>query len=291
MLKELLLHNKKFLRIPIFFFGLILAMGSFKAVESGHVGVVRTFGAVKDAPMNEGLNLKRPLIDKVTQVNIKLQSEEVVATAASKDLQTVQTEVSLQYSLIGEIVPAVYQRIGRRQQIDATVIFPAIQESVKSVTAKFTAEELVTQRAEVKLAIEQEIESFITKTLEDKGVEGAMQIANVAVTDFQFSSEFNASIEAKVKAEQDALRAENEKLRRITEAEAAAAEIELAAEAEAFSIEAVSRANADAIRREAQALAQNPRLIDLRIAEKWDGELPQFSGGGSIPMIDMRNLE
>lgn len=273
------------------FIALILIGGTFKPIRSGHVGVIQTFGAVHAEPMSEGLNLKRPLLDKVTQVNIKLQTESVNASAASKDLQTVQTEVSLQYSLVGPIVPAVFQRIGRRDAVDATVILPAIQESVKSVTARFTAEELVTQRATVKLEIEQEIEAFIGKTLEDKGVTGAMQIANVAVTDFQFSAEFNASIEAKVKAEQDALRAENEKLRRITEAEAAAAEIELAADAEAYQVEVISRANADAIRREAQALAQNPRLIDLRAVEKWDGKVPYLNGGSSIPIISLPNAE
>ena len=271
------------------FVAFILLLSSFKAVRSGHVGVVTTFGAVKDAPMEEGLNLKRPFLDNVTSVNIKLQSEESVATAASKDLQTVQTEVSLQYSLVGSIVPALYQQIGQRAQLDATVIFPAIQESVKSVTARFTAEELVTQRATVKAEIEQEIADFIAKTLQEKGVEGAMRIANVAVTDFQFSAEFNASIEAKVKAEQDALRAENEKLRRITEAEASAAEIQLAADAEAYQVETTSQARADAIRREAQALAQNPRLVDLRAIEKWNGELPTFNGGNSFPILDLRS--
>ena len=290
-MKDLLaILPKKFILISVALIAFVLMLMSFKAVPSGHVGVVRTFGAVHENPMSEGFNLKRPFLDKVTAVNIMLQSKEVTVSAASKDLQTVQTEVSLQYSLIGSVVPSVLQRIGRREHIDATVIFPAISESVKSVTARFTAEELVTQRAKVKLEMEQEIQTFISKTLEDKGVPGAMQIANVAITDFQFSQEFNASIEAKVKAEQDALRAENEKIQRITEAEAGAAEIKLAAEAEAYQVEVTSTARADAIRREASALAQNPLLIDLRSIEKWDGKLPMINGGQSLPMVDLRDL-
>ena len=115
-------------------------------------------------------------------------------------------------------------------------------------------------------------------------------IANVAITDFDFSAEFNRAIEEKVRAEQEALKAINEKLRRVTQAEAAAAERTLAADAEAYQIEVASKARADAIRREAEALKDNPALIQLRIAEKWNGQLPQVSGGGAIPLLDLRSL-
>jgi regulator of protease activity HflC (stomatin/prohibitin superfamily) len=160
-------------------------------------------------------------------------------------------------------------------------------ESVKAITALYTAEELVTSRAEVKNNIQGAIEEFINTTLEQKGVAGALSLANVAITDFDFSSEFNRAIEEKVKAEQEALKAKNEKLRRVTQAEAAAAERELAADAEAYQIEAASRARAEAIRREAQALKDNPELIQLRIAEKWNGQLPQVTGEGALPLLNI----
>ena len=154
----------------------------------------------------------------------------------------------------------------------------------------YTAEELITKRAQVKNAIQLAIESFIDETLGQKEVLGAVSIANVAITDFDFSAEFNRAIEEKVRAEQEALKAINEKLRRVTQAEAAAAERTLAADAEAYQIEVASKARADAIRREAEALKDNPALIQLRIAEKWNGQLPQVSGGGAIPLLDLRAL-
>ena len=183
-----------------------------------------------------------------------------------------------------------YQKIGPRAAVAATLITPAILESVKAVTAKYTAEELVTKRAEVKLQIQQAIEKFITVTLEKKGVQNVLNIANVAITDFDFSPEFNKAIEQKVKAEQDALKAKNEKLRRVTQAEAAAAEKTLAADATAYEIDVGSKARADAIRREAMALKDNPELIQLRVAEKWNGVLPRVSGEGMVPLINVGSL-
>ena len=271
---------------------LMLLWGSYVIVESGYAGVVRTLGAVEDEPFEEGFHMKIPFVQDVQQIDIRLRKSAKQATAASKDLQVVSTKVAVQYSLISVVMPKIYQNIGvRAEVVDTNVIDPAILESVKAITAKYTAEELVTRRAEVKVQIQQEIEDFIGTTLLQKGVVGAIHVANVAITDFEFSSEFNRAIEEKVQAEQEALKAENEKLRRVTQAEAAAAERTLAADAEAYKLEVESKARADAIRREAEALKDNPDLIQLRIAEKWDGRLPQFTGGGAIPLLNIDSLK
>ena len=268
-----------------------LFMSSFVIVDSGYVGVVRTLGAVQPEPFAEGFHLKKPFMDKIEQIDVRLRKAESQASAASRDLQVVSTRVAVQYSLTGSVAPLTYQKIGRAEVVEATLISPAIMESVKAVTAQYTAEQLITKRAEVKIQIQLAIESFIDATLTQKGAIGAVTIANVAITDFDFSSEFNRAIEEKVRAEQEALKAINEKLRRVTQAEAAAAERTLAADAEAYQIEVASKARADAIRREAEALKDNPALIQLRIAEKWNGQLPQVSGGGAIPFLDLGSLK
>ncbi len=267
-----------------------LLMASFVIVDSGHVGVVRTLGAVQPEPFAEGFHFKKPFMDKIEQIDIRLRKAENQATAASKDLQVVSTKVAVQYSLNGAVAPMTYQKIGRAEVVETTLINPAIMESVKAVTAQYTAEELVTRRAEVKNQIQLAIQDFIDTTLAQKGVIGAVSLANVAITDFDFSSEFNRAIEEKVRAEQEALKAINEKLRRVTQAEAAAAERTLAADAEAYQIEVASKARADAIRREAEALKDNPALIQLRIAEKWNGQLPQFTGGDVIPLLNLEAI-
>ena len=266
---------------------LMLLFGCFVIVESGHVGVVRRLGAVQMDALPEGIHGKIPLLDSVIEVDIRLRKAESEAQAASKDLQVVRTQVAVQYSMDGQVMPLTFQKIGTRSVVETTLVSPAIMESVKAVTALYTAEDLVTNRAEVKNKIQLAIEDFINTTLQQKDVGGALSLANVAITDFDFSDEFNRAIEEKVKAEQEALKAKNEKLRRVTQAEAAAAERTLAADAEAYQIEVASMARAEAIRREAEALRDNPSLIQLRIAEKWDGQLPQVSGGNAIPLLNI----
>merc|ERR1719350_1979269 len=117
-----------------------------------------------------------------------------------------------------------------------------------------------------------------------------IEISNVAITEFRFSDEFNRAIEMKVKAQQEALQAENEKEKIITQAEAEKAKKQLGADANAYQVLKEAEARAKAIRLEAQALASNSNLIKLRMAEKWDGVLPKFTGGGTIPMLDVANL-
>jgi prohibitin 2 len=265
--------------------------GMFVVVDAGHVGVVKRFGAVQERALPAGLHFKRPFIDQIEQIDIRPIPTHAKATAASKDLQMVSTEVTLGYSVNGELAPLTYQRIGGPARVAATAIEPAIQECVKAVTAKFTAEELVTKREVVKQQIQEALEDFINRILLEKDVLGAVSVTSVAITDFSFSDEFNRAIEAKVKAEQQALQARNEKVMRVTQAEASAEEQKLAAGARAFSIEAESVARAEAIRREAEALRQSPEIIRLRAVEKWDGILPRISGGsGVVPFLNINEL-
>jgi regulator of protease activity HflC (stomatin/prohibitin superfamily) len=277
---------------------LILLVGAFAilsamsvVVESGNVGVVTTLGAVQPNALPEGFHLKKPFLDQVHQIDIRLTASNAQATAASKDLQSVRTQVTMQYSLNGALAPLIFQRIGTLKKVSASLVEPAIQECVKGVTAKFTAEELVTKRELVKQQIQDALGSFFNATLREKGLDNAIVIANLAITDFDFSPEFNRAIEAKVKAEQMALQAKNEKIMRVTQAEASAEERKLSAGAEAFSTEIQSKARADAITREALALKQSPEIIQLRSIEKWDGVLPRISGGGVVPFLNVGEIQ
>ena len=185
------------------------------------------------------------------------------------------TVVSIQFSL-GE-VSQLYQKIGSEELVTHILLKPAVEESVKAVTAQYTAEELIKKRPEVKIQIGKTITDFLDKTLQGKGLsKQSLIVANVAITEFDFSDEFNRSIEMKVRAEQQALQAKNEKIKKITDAEAVAEKIK---------IESIATANA--IRREARALKENPHLIEYRRVEKWNGKLPEVTGG-AIPMFDIR---
>ncbi len=276
--------------IVVLAFILFLVAGAFVVVQAGHVGVVKRLGAVQTDALSEGLHFKRPFMDVVEQIDIRLMPTNAKSTAASRDLQTVSTEVNVTYSVNGELAPLMFQRIGDTRKVAAALVEPAIQESVKAVTAQYTAEELVTKRAEVKIAIQGAIEEFIAKTLAEKDIANGVRLANVAITDFVFSEEFNKAIESKVKAEQEALRAKNEYLMRVTQAEAGEAEVKLAADAKAYSTQVESEARANAIKVEAAALRDNPAIIELRAIERWDGALPKLSGTSAVPFLNLETM-
>ena len=227
---------------------IIVAIQSFTVIDAGYVGVVKRLGAVQPSYLSEGFHFKSPFIDSVEDFDIRLSKVETSAGASSKDLQVVETQIAVQYSMTPELMPLTLQKVGTRSVVERTLISPSIMESVKAITALYTAEQLITKRDEVKSKIQGQINSFLDETLSEKELNGLLIIANVAITDFDFSAEFNRAIEEKVRAEQDALKAKNEKLRRVTQAEAAAAERTLAADAAAYEIEVESRARADAIK-------------------------------------------
>lgn len=264
---------------------------SVTVVDPGHVGVLTSLGAINKKELNEGFHFKKPFIDNVVEIDARLKPHRDKAASASRDLQSVTTEVAVPYSVVPTLAAELYQRVGDRSVIDEAIIDPAVQESVKAVTAKYTAEELITKREHVKQAVQHEIQKHVDASLNEKNLHGALAINNVAMTDFDFSPEFNNSIEAKVQAEQNALKAKNEKVKRITDAEAAAAEQRLAADAAAYQIERESKARASALQREGQALKNNPLLPKLRAVEKWDGKLPVVQGGdGTVSVVPIPSL-
>jgi len=267
---------------------LILLFGCFTTVGPGKVGIAITLGYVGRTAWNPGLHLKWPLLTSVVQMSTRLEKHPVNAPAASQDLQLVTAEVTVPFSLKADSAPDVYQKLGTQETLQGTLIDPGVMESVKAITAQFTAEQLVTERERVKAKIEEQIKTYIREALTQKSLAGAIEIGNVAITHFDFSKDFNDSIEAKVKAEQDALRAENEKKQKVTQAEAERDSLKARADGAAYSIEVQSRAEAAAIQRKADALKANPNLIQLNAVDKWDGKMPQYMGGQTpLPFLNV----
>lgn len=268
--------------------GFVALATSCNRIDTGHIGVVTHFGSVQQTVLDPGIAFTRPYpFADVINVPTAVQATEHEAGASSSDLQGVATSITVQWAIVSNRAPCLVQGFGYGEGAWTNgIMVPAIQEVVKSVSAQYTAEHLIKSRKIVKLGIEKELESFVQKTLSEKGCNGAIKIANVAVTNFRFSQEFDKAIEAKVMAEQDALKALNEKTRRITQAEAAYQEQKLSSDAIAYKTEVESKSRADAITRESKALETNPNLVQLRIAERWDGKLPVYTGGG-MPLMQM----
>jgi regulator of protease activity HflC (stomatin/prohibitin superfamily) len=246
-------------------FVFLIVVWPFGTVGAGERGVLLRWGAVTEKVLGEGLYVRVPIMDRVVVMDVKIQKEEVVATAASKDLQTVESKVALNYHIDPTQVSKIYQDIGVEYNI--RLIDPALQESVKSTTAKYTAEELITKREDVRDAIK----SHLVEKLSPRGI----IVDDFNIVNFEFSESFNQAIELKVTAEQSALAAKN-KLEQIKfEAEQQVAE---------------ARGKAEALRIEAGALAANPQILQLRALEKWDGKMPAVLSAGTTPFVDVTGI-
>ncbi len=252
----------KIIVIMLFFWlAVVVIFGAFGTVGAGERGVLLQFGAVQDKVFDEGLYIKIPIIHKVVKMDVKIQKDEVPASASSKDLQIVTSKIALNYHLDPESVNKVWQDVGKNY--NARIIAPSIQESVKAVTARYTAEELITKREEVK--------DQIKANLAERLITSSIIVDEFNIIDFSFSSAFNDAIEAKVTAEQLKLKAARDLERIKIEADQRVAEAE---------------GKAQAIQIEAQALKANAQIVELRWIEKWNGVVPQYWGQAS-PFIGL----
>jgi regulator of protease activity HflC (stomatin/prohibitin superfamily) len=257
----------------------IMAVSSVRIVDAGNRGVLVQFGNVDtDASLDEGIHFVVPFRDNVIQMEVRTQKIVEDTTSASKDLQDVSTQVALNYHVNPDRAQVLYQQLGF--DYANRVIVPAIQESVKQVTARFNAEELITKRETVK----NQITDQITARLAAYNI----IVDAVSITDFQFSQLFKQAVEAKVAAQQRALQAQNE-LRRIqieaqqNEAKAIGEQKANIARAEGIKQSNVLQAEgeAQAITIIDQQLRNNPTYLEWLKATKWDGKLPLVTGGGA----------
>ncbi|MGQ9549685.1 MAG: prohibitin family protein [Roseiflexus sp.] len=256
--------------------GIFLGSSSVTTIEAGTRGVLKTFGEITGV-LEEGLHFRMPFITSVTVVEVRTQRYESNSSAASRDLQTVTTQVVINYRPDAGQVDRLVREIG--VDYERRVVDPAIQESIKAATARFTAEELITRRPEVSELIQRGLSERLTP----RGV----IVESVSITDFNFSPEFARAIEAKQVAEQDALRAARELERARIEAQQQVAR----AEAEAKARLEIARAEAEALRLQREVISAE--LLQLRFIERWDGVMPRFVGGENslMPMLSIPSSE
>lgn len=258
--------------ILIAMIGVFMVSNAVTTIEAGTRGVLKTFGEITGV-LDEGLHFRMPFITSVTVVEVRTQRYVSNSSAASRDLQTVTTEVVINYRPDASQVDRLVREIGI--DYERRVVDPAIQEAIKAATARFTAEELITRRPEVS--------DLILSVLSERLLPRGVIVENVSITDFNFSPEFARAIEAKQVAEQDALRASRELERARIEAQQQVAR----AEAEAKARLEIARAEAESLRLLGEVVS--PQLLQLRFIERWDGILPRFVGGdnGLLTMLSI----
>ena len=253
----------------------VVASASAQIVDSGHRGVLLHWSAVdvSKPPLDEGLHFVIPFQDTIVNMEVRTLKFVKDTSSASKDLQTVSTEVTVNYSPEPNAVNTLYKEVGL--QYENRVIQPAVEEVVKQVTANYNAEELITKRPQVKADIEQEI----TTRLNVYNVRTQV----ISITDFQFSPLFSQAIESKVEAEQKAQKAENDLIR----IEVEARQLEAQAQGTAAANIAEATGEAKAIKIINEALAANPFYLEWLKTQAWDGKLPLVVGEGGTPFIQI----
>lgn len=252
----------------VFVFIVLPLINPFVVINAGNRGVITNFGKVDQVVLGEGLHLRIPVMQAIHEINVQIQKGEGDGDSASKDMQQVHIKIALNFHLIPERVAETYQAIGNLSTVGDRIIIPAVQEAVKATTAKYTAEELISKRAEVR--------DMISAALKERMTRHGIAIDEFSIVNFQFSPSFNQAIEAKTTAEQLKLKAERD-LQRI-EVEARQKVTSAKAEAESLSL---------------QRQQVTPEMIKLRevenqriALEKWDGHLPNVTGG-AIPFINV----
>lgn len=231
----------------------------FTVVGAGHTGVVVTLGKVNEGVLQEGLHFKAPFIQQIVKIDNRIVKLEVDTEAFSKDLQTVETTLAINYRVDTSKSYSIYKNIGAAYE--SVLVVPAVNEVLKAITAQYTAEESVTNRSL--------ISDGLIQGLNDKLNSIGLYVTDVNIINFDFSDAFITAIEEKQVAQQQLLKAETEKQTAITNAQAEAETIRIKAEAEA-----------DANNKIRESLSEE--IIRSKFYDKWNGQLPQAMGSDSV---------
>lgn len=252
-------EKKKMKKLVLFMvlglFVFVTILSSFTTIDSGEVGLRVRFGKIINSNLTEGLNFKIPYVEKIVKVNIKVQKVEIGTSSASKDLQDIKTNLAVNYRVENKSATSLYKTVGN--SYEQVVLIPAIEESIKSIISKYTAEETITLRPEVS--------SECMKELQDKVDKYGIVIDNFNIINLEFSEEYSKAIEEKQVAEQKLATAKLESEARIVEAEA------------------TQRAN------ELLKQTLTDELIAKEFIDKWDGKLPETYAGDNI--LSLFNLK
>ncbi len=246
---------------------LIIILNCFVVVDAGHTGVVVTMGSVNEGVLQEGIHAKLPFIQNVIKIDNRIQKLEVNTEAFSKDLQSVDTVLAINYRVDTAKSYSIYKNIGA--DYESVLVTPAVNEVLKAITSQYTAEQSVTNRTL--------ISDGLVKGLNEKLNDLGLYVTDVNIIDFDFSDAFITAIEEKQIAQQQLLKAETEKQTAITNAQAAA---------EAAKIKAAGDAEANKKLNE----SLTDKVIENKKIEKWNGQLPKVSGSGGT-IIDIGGID
>lgn len=259
----------------------IVGLSAMVIVEQGEAGIIKTWGQVTNI-VPSGMYFKNPIADSVEMYNLRIQDAQMEESTGTKDQQSVTTEITVNYHVPIENVKDVYTRFG--QGIETTLIVPRVQECLKASTSQYSAEQLTLIRETVKVTIDDKVKDALLPY--------GIIVDEVSITEFSFSPEYQAAIDAAQTAKKNAETARNH----LAEVEANSQIQVIQAEANATAILTIAQANANATIINANATASameiinsqlSPEYIAYLYALQWNGQLPStwVSGNNTAPYL------
>lgn len=276
-------------------FGFAIAIiGCIKTVPTGSTGIVTTFGRIENVSLDAGIHFMEPW-KKVIKMDNRTQKQAIDMQCFSSDIQEVSVIYTVNYQINKSNAQEIYRTIGT-EYFDK-IVMPKTLEAVKSVFAKYTAEDLIASRA----ALSKEIEAILVPDLAEQNI----QITSTSIENIDFTDAFTNAVEAKQVAEQNKLKAQTEQAQATLEAQAAAERqvIQAKADADASILAAqadaeVAKISADSslyqgekeatiLQRVGEQLEKYPNLTKYKYYEKWDGKLPETVLGESDVLLNI----
>ena len=284
-------------RMILSLFGLLLCLiGCIKTVPTGSTGIVTTFGKIEDITLDAGIHFMSPW-KKVINMDNRTQKQSIEMQCFSSDIQEVNVIYTVNYQINKSNAQEIYRTIGT-EYFDK-IVMPKTLESVKSVFAKYTAENLIASRA----SLSKEIETILMPDLANQNI----QITSTSIENIDFTDAFTNAVEAKQVAEQNKLKAQTEQAQATLEAEAAAERQVIKAQADADAAIVAAKADAEVaqisadsslyqgereatiLQRVGEQLERYPNLTKYKYYEKWDGKLPETMLGDSDVILDLND--
>lgn len=255
--------QKNFIFVIVAIFALIILSASFYTIKSTERGIISNWGKVRTEVVEPGLHFKIPIMQTVRKVNVQTKKEDGQENTYTKDVQTAVVDYTINYDLVAENVAELYKNIG--MDYHNKIIVPEIRGGMKDEFGNFEATQIVMNRDSVRFCIEQRLR----KALNSK------YFTNITfqITEIDYDDAFENAIKEKQVAEQKALKAQND-TRRIKE--------------EAIQTETKANAEANAMKVKANSLANNPKLVEYEAVQKWDGKLPEYMMGNTVPFLNLK---
>ena len=258
--------NKKLLSVPIaavlLFVAFIIMFNPFVMVGPGERGIKIKLGEVEPEVYNEGLHFIFPFIQKFKTMNVKTQKNTIQTSVYTKDIQQARITYVLNFNVQPDKVNKLFQEVG--MDYVNTILTPVVEGTIKDIIGKWNAQDLIANR--------EKATGDILFKLQNQLKDNYINVTDFQMVEINYSDVFERAIESKVTAEQEALKAKN----KTVQVEEEAKQKVIAAQAEAKSM---------AIR--AQALSQNKSLVEYEAVQKWDGRMPQYMMGNTIPFINI----